>query len=317
MADVKNFLALNKRAKNISLPFVVEDTLLRTIFPFSIIPHEVWLDNGFYVKAVTDQYEVSENNINKFLNGDELHLPVKQDELAFTTEMPLFEQGNGGSPNSLVCRSIFSRYLPGVPSASGQPLTGSLQRFYYINLPLYSLYAAAYGMPANRIISNLPDTIDNLTQHTAWLAQWLYSYEITVPKNYPTLKRTLWMQQDLHRYTGYRAGIENRKVGCWFLTKTKSIQADMPSVAPADAMINVQKGDSTARLVLHINDALSDSNIPLIVFDSVKEKLDRNILFSPQEKTIVAVQQVLNTYGYSLVYHEVTIPMLVISNNPD
>lgn len=317
MADVKKFLSKNRRAKNISLPFITEDTLLEKVFPFKIIPHEVWLDGNFTVKAITDQYEVSEANIDKLINTGALTLPLKQDELAFTTALPLFEQGNGGTQDPLVCRSLLSRYLPGVPAASGQEAKGKTQRFYFINLPLYSLYEAAWGVPGNRVISNIPDTIDRITQHTAWNTNWLYSYEITLPENYPIASRNLLMQQDLQRYTGFKARMEDRAIHCWLLKKAPVIKRDIPYTPPADAMINVGKGDSTALLALNINVALSDSRTPPLILDSVKGMLDTSIVFSPQERSITAVQEVLQAYGYTLEPYEVTIPMLVISNKQD
>ncbi|MFT4155205.1 hypothetical protein [Parafilimonas sp.] len=270
-AEVQLFLQRNHKVQGIKLPFITGDTALSKLFPHTIVPHEVWLNSGCNVIAVTSQFEVTASNINLYLEGKAINLPYKQDELSFNRNIALFESGNGGSINHLISRSIMAHYLPGVPSVMGSNTIGNTQRFYYVNLPLFLLYQTAYGIPRNRIISTVKDSFNMQTEHENWNAQWLFSYEITLPAGYALRKRKILMQQDLDRYTGCHAQVEERETDCWFLVKASGSHEAPNTTTSAGAKISIGKGSSSAKFITQINSVLADMEMPPVIIDSLHE----------------------------------------------
>jgi len=65
---IRKFWSSNNYTKNLSLPTVVNDTLLNSFFKHTGDPHEAWIYKGKVV-AITDGQYVTEENIKKVLSG--------------------------------------------------------------------------------------------------------------------------------------------------------------------------------------------------------------------------------------------------------
>lgn len=52
----------------LTMPAIVHDSVLMQLFPFTTIPHYVWLDENLTVKAITSSAFVTEENILKMLS---------------------------------------------------------------------------------------------------------------------------------------------------------------------------------------------------------------------------------------------------------
>ena len=63
----------------LKLPVVFADTALTQYFRFRVIPNCVWIGPTGVVLAITGKEEVSSENISRFLKGEKLHLPLKDD----------------------------------------------------------------------------------------------------------------------------------------------------------------------------------------------------------------------------------------------
>lgn len=66
---VARMLTGYKRLRGISLPVVVEDTLLHRLFPHESVPYKVWIDAGGKVLATTDNRALTPGNLAAFVAG--------------------------------------------------------------------------------------------------------------------------------------------------------------------------------------------------------------------------------------------------------
>lgn len=76
-ANVAKFYKNRKTThKDFKLPAIYEDTQLKALFPHELIPHHIWIYKGV-VTAITESSEVTEDNIQRMLNGEHIKLPIK------------------------------------------------------------------------------------------------------------------------------------------------------------------------------------------------------------------------------------------------
>src|SRR5436190_10284217 len=109
--------AFRKKSKtfaSVSFPVITEDSVFKNLFPNRSIPHEVWINEEGKILAITDPVPVNADNIQSFLSGKNLSLPVKIDALDFDYKKPLLQDGNGGSQDYLFYQTKFTAWLPGM-----------------------------------------------------------------------------------------------------------------------------------------------------------------------------------------------------------
>jgi thiol-disulfide isomerase/thioredoxin len=69
-----------KTGKPLALTYAIEDTVLTKFFPHVYLPHYVWIGADKKVLAITGSDAVSKENIEAFIRGQTLQLPVKKDK---------------------------------------------------------------------------------------------------------------------------------------------------------------------------------------------------------------------------------------------
>jgi len=111
--EIEKFWLTNRNVKNITFTQVVEDTLIRELFPAVAFPHQVWIDKNGIVIAVTDGKETNRETVNKLINSEKLSLPEKVDELdpkiRWAME-PMMNIRYEENLNNLLYYSYFSKY---------------------------------------------------------------------------------------------------------------------------------------------------------------------------------------------------------------
>src|SRR5690606_32124148 len=99
---VKALLKRSPITKGVDLPFAVEDTLLRKLFPHQFIPHEVWIDPHGVVRAITDHLAVTLENVRGMISGKISSLPEKNDVLSGSS---------AGDDKHVLYKAVLSRVL--------------------------------------------------------------------------------------------------------------------------------------------------------------------------------------------------------------
>ncbi len=143
-----------KKKFELQLP-VVYDTNLFKVFEIPSVPHIVWIDNNGIIKAITTSHELTTDNLQSFLTGDQLNLAVKDNKIsmdekskAFYYDKPLLINGNGGNDTKFLFRSLLTpmniKEMPFMPAENIEAarMKNMLQ---VTGMPLSWLYKMAYG----------------------------------------------------------------------------------------------------------------------------------------------------------------------------
>jgi thiol-disulfide isomerase/thioredoxin len=78
--DLDSFYSMwMEKFPKFSLRFAIEDSIAYSLFPNIAVPHYAWIDSNMRVIAITSISVVTEGNIKKYLLGEGLTLPIKDD----------------------------------------------------------------------------------------------------------------------------------------------------------------------------------------------------------------------------------------------
>lgn len=226
---------LNKRQDlDNNLEFITNSTELNELIAFKLLPHEVWVNNKGIISAITDGYQVTDDNIKKFISGYLLDLPIKRDNMNLDISKPLLIKGNGGNDDSFISRSLLTAFIDGGNGkAHLDRKDNGIQRIIAINLPIFQLYHLAYskfdygGYNRNRVIINVADeeryhSPKNKLLLNDWLKENAFSYELELGKAIPKEQFFQYMLEDLNRYFSVRGKVVNKSVPCLVLKRNSS-----------------------------------------------------------------------------------------------
>lgn len=188
---VRNFIDKKWGHLNLQLPFALVDQqnqFVNNLFPHRMVSHMVWIaPDGTYLYS-TGAKEVTSANIQKVLNGEPLNVRLKQDQVQFDKNRPIFEQGHLKDLKPLLGKTAFSHYIPGISGMAGQEVDSAagIVRRYYTQTPLSDLYnsiARFRGIGNNRIIWKIDSA--NIFFPTIPSDEWMdkntYCMEVTLP----------------------------------------------------------------------------------------------------------------------------------------
>ena len=322
---IQKFLQL----KNIGLPCFVGDKELSQYFPHNSVPHEVWIKNGT-IAAITYSENVTAQNIQKVLNGEQVNMVEKKANFDYDISKPLLTEGNGGHGNDLLYHSVITSYLDGI-SGGGGIQTDSLNRFKIraIDASVARLYATAAQQSdlsfilSNRLLIEASEKEKLLPQgspdYTSEIRQYFYSYELIIPAS-DKKNAGAYMMQDLNRYFRalyhIRGSIEKRKMLCWVLRKEddKAIINTKNGVARITERDGYEIFENQPFESLFYTLAYINMNQPHPFVD--KTGITGNVVMAlPLNiKDISALRYYLTRYHLKLSLEQSEIAMLVIKN---
>lgn len=218
----KSFANWRKRLDmNITLPYALKDTLLSQMFPHLTIPHYVWIGSSNRILAITHSNDVTEENILSVLDGKEISLYVKRDELLYNIEVPLLVNGNGGDADAFLYRSILTKYKTGLGHTGGREVdgNGNITKVYFINTTPLSLIRQAYPMMRNynrsRLIYKVPDH-SKFKDDSEPEIENSFCYELICPP-VSEGKMQEYMQADISKFFNITAKIAKENIDCYLL----------------------------------------------------------------------------------------------------
>lgn len=140
------FKVQRSKRTTINLPCAVESDFSNAYFPSSNgLPMEVWLDSNRKVIGVTDQFSVTEGNIEKVINGEMVHMPQK----AYGIYQRDIEDAKEDTSSLLMAIKI-SSYNPNLPGKIIHKVNDSTGTVGAYNLPLLTLLKYSY-LEANKV----------------------------------------------------------------------------------------------------------------------------------------------------------------------
>jgi thiol-disulfide isomerase/thioredoxin len=318
-SDIEAFFKKREKlGKKISLPTIVDDSVVASLFEHKAIPHYVWISGEAKVIAITSGDHIKAENIEAALSGAELNLPVKKDD--FDKEKLLFEDVN---EVNYIHRSLLTGYRGELPSVrhTSYNKEGKITRILFTNSSLSGLigkaYPAIFKYTANRIVLDVSD--ENKFKRAQDWATWKYDntycYELIMPPCDLNQAR-IYMQQDLKRFFGLRVSIETRQLECLVLKLNgKPVKGISKGGNKATNMFEENeeiKFIRNCQIDVVIEKLNSIMATPVLDESNFKEKLD--MTFVKDLTDIESLRKLLQDHGFDLIKEKREIEVLVISN---
>ncbi|MGK7391832.1 MAG: TlpA family protein disulfide reductase [Candidatus Cyclobacteriaceae bacterium M2_1C_046] len=304
------------------LPFGINDNEhLYSYFPHTIVSHLVWIKDS-KVLAITGAEEANAGNIQKIINGGAVALKEKIDLVDYTRSKPLLIDGNGGSSEKLQFQSVFTDYLPGIPGGYSKLDEG----VKVINSPVIEMYKRIFSDGEdenywfrfnNRVKLEISDTsLIRLVRDN----EILFSYSLTLPVNKEREEIREIAIQDINRFFGikYRitGRIEKKNVECLVINvideKLLSSRGGEPYRQEDEEGNLILRNQRMKILQYILAFNLKDTPYPVIDHSGYMGTLDLQL---PSDiKDLKVLKEALNKQGLDIVKKEITLDMLVISD---
>lgn len=319
----KQFYETRKKANNpMYLPCTINRSMTK-YFQVKEVSTYVWIDDKGYIKAITDESQITEQNVSDFINRKEIVVREKEKWLNVDYRKSIFEVAKEIDSNSMVFRSVLTRHLKGVRSSMTFPRKGiHPNRMVAYNMGIRNLYQFAYGdsagpVPLARTVieSEHPEKMARPKNEDfeLWAVDNTYCYEIIVPE---AKRDSIWkmIRNDLQQLFGYNAYLEYRTQKCLVLKADKSFRylADT-TIAPK---LSTSAGGITvinhpfSRFVESMEHYLHDK----IFFDETGLSGKVDITVQAEMTDVTAVNSALKKYGLLLEYEDRQVQMLVIKD---
>ncbi|MEJ5993210.1 TlpA disulfide reductase family protein [Pedobacter sp. Du54] len=229
--NAEAFFKRRPDVKSLNIPMVIQDTLLRKYFPYLSIPHEVWIDKYGTVQGFTDHHSVTEENVEKLIDGRPLELPIKWD-FPYNYKIPLITLNpaniKANHKPEVSSYSFFSKNIPGLTRKfieDKDTLSGTT-RVLALNLEIaeiFLLLSQRYyhtSFQKSHIFSDegIIKKIfydESYGNRAVWEQDNTVSFELTFPMKITKIERNLRIKQQLAWFLDLEMTLKNEKVACW------------------------------------------------------------------------------------------------------
>jgi thiol-disulfide isomerase/thioredoxin len=198
--------------QNMHLPVLLQNNLLKPLFPHKLLSHIVWLGPGGVVKAITGAEKLTASNIRSVLNNEKLHWPVKHDMVDFDYSKPLLTMAQPVEPPQQLYYSTFTSFIEGIAPPSGTTVDHEQQvsftAFYNYDLPALCQLAAdgTLGATPQQFVLQVKDSSRYFPPTGASLQEWkkqnAYCYYLRAPEHLTPKKAMAVVQKDLQHWLG-------------------------------------------------------------------------------------------------------------------
>lgn len=305
----------------ITLPISALQLSITRYFPHKYIPHYAWIDKNGKLVAMTTQFEVTKENIKSIIDGKNISLHLKKDQFDFNRNKPLLVDGNGGTGNEFLYRSLLTPFINGIGNGTGTQRNeeNKIIRYYKHNASALMLLRASYqekmDFPANRILveTRNPEKFQYDADHRRYENRYCYEI-IAPPSDWEEMK--IYVQEDLNRMFQVRISNEERTLNCLIIkdgkrsgklkTKGREPGIDLDTYSP----INYLRNQPMHLLTALLND-ISDK-MPVLNETGISENIDIVVPSKFLTLSPAALKQFLIQSGFQVTEEKRTLPVAVI-----
>jgi thiol-disulfide isomerase/thioredoxin len=336
-ASVEEFYRTRaKKGIPISLPSIVEDTLLRKYFPHAGDPHEVWIDASGTVRAITEYRRLTAEAVIAALDKNNYKLPQRKHQFSFDPFEPFLINNNGGPANAYVYKSMFSRYIDSIDNTGLiRQQDNSRTRLFLANAAALDMYRSVYAYMDTTLKLDMdylnkrvvietndpgkfrywPDETEGPQAYDDYLRNNVYCYELTLSPSFSIYQAYRCMAKDLDRFFGCSSGIESKKVkllklivsGNMDMLKTKGGIATAKFVEESKTLTLKNQPVSDLALMFNIYFPL-----PLVIDKTAfTGKIDIELQVN-NTSSVEEINKALSQKGLMLVAETESLPMLVL-----
>jgi thiol-disulfide isomerase/thioredoxin len=227
---VGKFLKTNPVAKHVSLPVIVQDTILERLFPHHFVSHEAWVNKGI-VKAITGPEYVKGENVLTVLSGKTPGWEVKTDFGDYDYDAALLTINNDNT-KYLVSNNVYGsvcmpnlkgvglRYIEKVDTVTG---VTTIRAINYSIAALYlQTHTARDSFPRSHVLLDPENAgfftyLNQKEYRNVWEEKNTYCYEATFSANISRAEINKKIQSDLDVYLKVNSRFETKEKTCYLL----------------------------------------------------------------------------------------------------
>ncbi|WP_316841978.1 TlpA family protein disulfide reductase [Pedobacter gandavensis] len=312
---VAKFFKTNKYVKNLKLPSVVEDQVLKSYFKHLTISHEVWIYKGKVV-AITGSPYVTEDNIKDVLEEKLINWPIKNEIAGYDYNLPLMHIDTNVSRylgSDFIEYSAITGYKDGALWKAGhtKDTLKRTVRNYMINFPIVQLYHQAMSKIKMAPFSTIPEHVilegkDKSTYfynsrdgfQEEWTRKNALCYETVLPDSLTEAAQGKRMVEDLDRLLRLRGRVERRKMPCLVLVQKGELNPKQ--------MHKTDVATSIFRIVMSIN---IERKYPPVV----DETGFKGEIYLGNWTTVAELKSLLRQKGFDLLEEEREVDTFVLT----
>lgn len=232
----------NKLARELTLPVILNDSLLSSYFRYYYSPHEVWLDGDRIVKATTAGEYIKASNIQQLLDGKEIDWVMKNDVGNYGFENPLVQLNEEQYYNTPLYYSVLSGHRQGTNPGEKKlrDTTDNILRRTIINASLLNLFKRTIKTQVgktfddNRFVIEVKDPSRFILDTSkipryAWDMENTYCYELAMPLNFSEDQFKQRLRSDLETYLSLHGFEDRRRMKCYVLQADESAASILAS----------------------------------------------------------------------------------------
>src|SRR5690606_10997662 len=139
----------------VTLPYIVGDTVFQQFFPHWILPHYVWISPKGKFEAATFSKEMTAENVYAAISGKKTEIHIKQDFLDFDAQSMSLVNLIDSQGAEVKFHSLLTGYIEGLGTKNGTVTTKDGQtRIFKINVSLGTLYNTIFSTERGRLPPN-------------------------------------------------------------------------------------------------------------------------------------------------------------------
>lgn len=217
---VHRFFDKRPAARKFKLPFVTDATDLAAAFPFTGIPHIIWIGPDRVIKAITGSPEFTAAHVGALVRDGVIDLPVKEDPLDIDFNRPLLQQETIDERHVLQSSVLIEGIKRMRSQISTHALAGSRTKVIAMQVPLRSMYANFYRFAIRVHPYEMSARILGAPDVQPYLAlDRCYSFEaiFSLPEGTPQKQAVHRARQQLDQQLGFQSSLVDTMLACYIL----------------------------------------------------------------------------------------------------
>lgn len=318
----KQFYEARKKSSN---PMVLPCSVNReaaAYFQVHTVSTYVWIDDQGIIKAITDESQLTEQNIADFIHKKNTQFRGIEQKAIADYKRYLVTMANEMDSNNVLYNSSLTKYLKGVTGSYYYPPKGVGTKVRATNMSISNLYRIAFGdstgaVPYNRTVIDAPHpekyALPKDWDFETWKYDNAFCYELRVPvaKQHDILKIML---EDLNRVFNVSVHMETRTQKCLILSAEKHALVQEGVSAPPEFVISAGGVTIINHPFAQFTEVVQHYLPKEIVLDETGISGKVAISIQAAMNDVNSLNEALKKYGLHLQYEDRPMQMLIIKD---
>ncbi len=298
LEKARSIFETTRTLQNIKFTQVVSDSTLLSLFPARTFPHQIWIDKNRTVVAITSGEYTNRQNVEKFINGENIAFKEKVDVLdheMVNGKEPLMNYLYDRDKDKILIYSYLSRFRPGfatLSNSAAETVKGNT-RYTLLNYWFSSLYQAAYrGKPNSSDFNVNTDFIRKDTLSIATAPDFvnytnIFCYDIIFPNSMKD-RISNYMVTELDNIFNLKSHVEKRMISCYIVRPVGDKRGYLEPLF-ANKMPEFQN-----RAMKINNKIIINKFFPTVLKDEFTRRADKPFYFEGLEKGLWSLELMWN-----------------------